>query len=190
MLTDKRIIKTRGKIKNAFMNLVMESDAAEITISDLTEKAGINRSTFYLHYKNIDAVIKDIDEEIQKKIKLCIESLDVYSVYDDIYSVFAKLTEMLNEAPAVKNYILDSSSSLFLIARIKEILYETTVNALKKTFPQLDISKVVYPLTFAASGIIDSYVKWAHSDGNVSMESLIETVNSLTQSIFKYINLF
>ena len=49
MITDKRIVKTRTAIKTAFLQLALEKDIGKITVSNITEKAEINRSTFYLH---------------------------------------------------------------------------------------------------------------------------------------------
>lgn len=51
---DKRIIKTREAIFNAFLDLAAQKDIDKITVVELCQKAEINKSTFYLHYKSID----------------------------------------------------------------------------------------------------------------------------------------
>lgn len=43
---DKRVIKTKNAIFEAFKQLVQEKDMSDITISELTQKANITRSTF------------------------------------------------------------------------------------------------------------------------------------------------
>jgi len=72
MATDKRIIKTKAAIKNAFMQLMTETEANKLTVSDIAAKALVNRSTFYLHYADVAAVMKDIETEIAAKIEECI----------------------------------------------------------------------------------------------------------------------
>ncbi|MBQ8077620.1 MAG: TetR/AcrR family transcriptional regulator [Eubacterium sp.] len=51
---DKRIIKTRLAVYNAVFDLAMEKDLDKITVVELCDRASINKSTFYLHYKSID----------------------------------------------------------------------------------------------------------------------------------------
>ena len=53
-IVDKRIVKTREAIFNAFLDLAAQKDIDKISVVELCEKAEINKSTFYLHYKSID----------------------------------------------------------------------------------------------------------------------------------------
>ncbi len=51
---DKRILKTREAIFNAFLDLAAQKDIDKISVVELCQKADINKSTFYLHYKSIE----------------------------------------------------------------------------------------------------------------------------------------
>ena len=44
---DKRVVKTRSAIFNAIFDLSTEKELDKITVIELCEKAGINKSTFY-----------------------------------------------------------------------------------------------------------------------------------------------
>lgn len=189
MFIDKRIIKTRSRIKTAFMQLMLESDAGNITISSLTKKANINRTTFYLHYGDINAVMKDIENEMENKIQSCIDCFDIKSIYESTHTVFTNLTNFLNQSPDARNYIIKSSASDYMIKRIKQILVNKTISALKINFPQLQYEKIIFPITFASSGTIDTYVEWANSENPaISLNELIDNVSKLTQNIFRFIN--
>src|SRR5699024_5057776 len=63
MLSDKeidlRVIKTKQAIKNSLYELIENSGFGSITVKALTEKAQINRGTFYLHYENIEDLISE-----------------------------------------------------------------------------------------------------------------------------------
>ena len=48
---DLRVVKTREAIQNAFVQLIEEKGFEAMTIKDITEKARINRGTFYAHYR-------------------------------------------------------------------------------------------------------------------------------------------
>ena len=44
---DLRVVKTKEIIRNTFKNMILEMDYDYITIKELTERAKINRKTFY-----------------------------------------------------------------------------------------------------------------------------------------------
>ena len=61
---DLRVIRTKASIRQAFSEMVMEMDYGDITIKELTERAMINRNTFYLHYDSIEALLKELMDEV------------------------------------------------------------------------------------------------------------------------------
>lgn len=50
MKIDRRIIRTRHLLRSALLALIRERGFDLITVQDITERAGLNRATFYLHY--------------------------------------------------------------------------------------------------------------------------------------------
>ena len=47
---DPRFLRTRKLIMEAFMELVIEKEFKDITIKDITQRATVNRATFYYHF--------------------------------------------------------------------------------------------------------------------------------------------
>ena len=64
---DLRIEKTRNLIIETFKTLLCEKDYEDITIKELTEKAKINKSTFYRHYSSLDKLMDTLQDEIVYK---------------------------------------------------------------------------------------------------------------------------
>ena len=54
---------TKSDIKEAFIQLLATRNLEDITISQLTKKAGVNRSTFYLHYLDKQDFLEQLKEE-------------------------------------------------------------------------------------------------------------------------------
>jgi AcrR family transcriptional regulator len=50
---DRRARRSRAALEAALLELIAERDLAQITISDVTKAADVNRSTFYLHYADM-----------------------------------------------------------------------------------------------------------------------------------------
>lgn len=57
--TDPRSIRTRQLLRNALMQLVAEKSFATLTIQDVTRQAGLNRTTYYLHYAGLHELLDD-----------------------------------------------------------------------------------------------------------------------------------
>ena len=70
-VTDLRIVKTRTNIKNSLIDLLAEKNVSKITVTELAEKAMINRKTFYRHYHTVQDVVDDINYDI---VNGCAES--------------------------------------------------------------------------------------------------------------------
>ncbi len=68
---DRRIVKTKRAINVALLQLLDTKEPEDITITELTTCADINRKTFYLHY----TCIKDVAAELQKNLRS--ETLDM-----------------------------------------------------------------------------------------------------------------
>lgn len=56
---DRRVERTRESLRTALMQLVREKGYDAITIQDITDKANLGRSTFYLHYDTKDDLLLD-----------------------------------------------------------------------------------------------------------------------------------
>ena len=57
--SDPRSIRTRDLLRDALMKLVVEKHFAGLTVQDVTSQAGLNRTTFYLHYIGLHELLED-----------------------------------------------------------------------------------------------------------------------------------
>ena len=55
--TDKRVLKTKHSLKTSLIMLLSEKDIDEISVVELSERAFVNRKTFYLHYDEVKSVL-------------------------------------------------------------------------------------------------------------------------------------
>src|SRR5689334_16639623 len=62
-LDDPRVKRTRQLLQQAFMSLMMEGRFRDITVQDITDRATVNRATFYAHFEDkfdlLDSAIRD-----------------------------------------------------------------------------------------------------------------------------------
>lgn len=51
---DRRIERTRNRLGNALIALIQEKPIDEVTVREVLDRAGVGRSTFYVHYRDKD----------------------------------------------------------------------------------------------------------------------------------------
>lgn len=181
---DKRVLHTKESIKTALMQLMLEKDLAKITISQITEKASVNRTTFYLHYEKISEIVDEIEEEFAQEISQSMEEFNLSDVFGSIYSIFSKLSSALASSDLRRAYIVYSSDSLNVTERLKTVIVEKALSAIINAYPTADVSALTYPLTFIAGGIIDCYIKWVKDEsGEIPLDALIRELSTYTEYV-------
>ena len=66
---DARVRYTRMIIEKSFLELLGEKPISKITVTELCEKAQLNRATFYKHYLDIPDLMEKIEEDLFDKIR-------------------------------------------------------------------------------------------------------------------------
>ena len=63
--SDKKL-NTKNNIKEAFWEIYRKKELSKITVSEVIEKAGYNRSTFYVYYSDVYAILEEIENSVFK----------------------------------------------------------------------------------------------------------------------------
>ena len=77
---DRRTRLTKSLIRRAFTDLLAEKSLQRITVREVCQRAGVNRSTFYAHYTDLYDLLTRIEEEM-------LEDFPVMGCYCDIIGV-------------------------------------------------------------------------------------------------------
>lgn len=57
--SESKYFATAVRMDEAFLGILEKKDLAYITVKEICEKAGVNRSTFYLHYKTVADLLSE-----------------------------------------------------------------------------------------------------------------------------------
>lgn len=92
----------------AFLELLQKKDFAYITVKNICEKAGVNRSTFYLHYETVDDLLEESARYIIDKF---LKSMPVDT---------AEFMKKLPDRPLEELYLITPEYLIPYLAYIKE----------------------------------------------------------------------
>ena len=183
---DRRVVKTKRAIKNAFARLLTEKDINEITISDIAAVADINRKTFYNYYSGVHEVIDEIENDIISHVDEALTDIDFKSSIESPYLIFEKLTAVINTDMDFFGYLLSMNSNVSLSSKIVELL-SAKVKGVIMPYLDTDEDRVDLMLNFTISGMVAVYKSWFNSERSEPIEEISSRINILA---FKGLNGF
>jgi AcrR family transcriptional regulator len=63
---DRRVSRTQSALRRAFLDLIEEKEYASITVEEITARANLGRSTFYLHYRDKEELLLNYFNEVAR----------------------------------------------------------------------------------------------------------------------------
>lgn len=75
--SDRRALYTKRVIKDALLELLETQHYEKISVASLSRQAEITRTTFYLHFQNMDEVLNELLDEALMTVETIINKSDV-----------------------------------------------------------------------------------------------------------------
>ncbi|MBQ1514806.1 MAG: TetR/AcrR family transcriptional regulator [Lachnospiraceae bacterium] len=175
---DRRVVKTKKAIHNAFAKLLTEKELNDITISDIAELADINRKTFYNYYAGIYEVVDEIEDGIVQTLRDALDGADIREALKNPYLFFNKLTSIINTDPEFYGHLLSMRGNVSLVTKISAAMKETMRDAVMSQFsaPRGTVDMI---LDYSLTGMLSVYQNWFNSDRNISIEELSRILSLL-----------
>ena len=92
--SESKYFATAVRMDEAFLELIEKKDFAYITVKEICERAGVNRSTFYLHYDTVGDLLAESAQHIIDEFVACMP-------YDT-----AEFLEKLEDRPLDELYLI------------------------------------------------------------------------------------
>lgn len=173
---DLRVIRTIAFIKYTFSDMVMKMDYKDISITELTKAAGINRKTFYLHYSSIDDLADDVSQDVVHEI---LEHMSNYLANMDTVGCIEAFFRYLNDCgPVPKKLLCDENYSSFYYKITDGILAS---DQFKKFFDACINPEIARDFCSAITFI---YRGWEQRGKDISLDELIKNTQKIIHNGF------
>lgn len=172
---DLRVIKTRSAIRRTFEEMVCEMDYDKITIKELTERAMINRKTFYLHYETLDDLLAELQDEI---VESFIKEDVSYHSMADIKRIIRFFYEYAASIPILNERLLCAGSYSHVGDRINAAIMAHQAKTYRGAFSDNLLEDNLVFAYFAANSTI-LYRQWVADGKKLPLEELIQTATRL-----------
>ena len=183
--SESKYFNTATKMDHALMELLRKKPLEYITVSEICKKAGVNRSTFYLHYENIGDLLEETSRLLLDDFAECFSAVEQTSVYNlkncDLNElVFIKdkyLTPYLTYIKEHREVFKTSlaNKKIFGLKNIYTRMFENIFNPILDRFnyPQ-NIRH--YVMMYYLNGINAIILEWLRNDCDKSIAEISEII--------------
>lgn len=175
-----KFFNTANRMKAALMELLETQKFLDITVSDVCNKAGIHRSTFYKHYNNTVELAADLEHSLMidfaqnnETLVNAITTKDTTTLKIDMITVKKTYTELLKYIKKYKRLFVLYDEGVFLHKeKITQIVNELLVIPTFKANGVKDETTIEYMTAFHVRGINAIISKWVKDDCRVPIEEM------------------
>lgn len=174
---DPRAIRTKTMLTNAVLTLLEDGVLInQLTVQKVTKQAGLNRTTFYLHYQDIDDLITqltdDILEELTEKINALIQVQDIDEK--------KRLIHLLDYLYTQRHYLLIlfqlEQFEKHLFQLMKKLIEIRRVNSTKKT------PKIYVDSEIKTASIVGVIMWWLKNGLHLSSNYIADQIHLMYKS--------
>lgn len=173
---------TKSKILKAFYELTEVKPIDSITVTDISQKIGFSRQSFYYHFDNINHMIEFYIEIIMDTIKDEIDDLDNIDEIIEAYFVYTKKNERYI-AP-----ILNSSKRIYaetvILKRVQEFVINCFGNETEFSLLKPDDKRIAVEFnSMAITGFIIENIQYENVKYETDVKKLCNCFNPFMKAL-------
>ena len=175
--------RTKKKIKESFVELIGEKrNIAEITVTELTNRAEIAKSTFYNHYDDIWSVVQEFEDELLNQLMPILNMIEFHSIRE--YELaFLHVIDFLKSHETVYRTVVASPDVRIFIEKLKTILTKKFFEE-RKHFPFSGTDEQIYAqIRLLTNGCVDTVFDYFKGTLNVSLDEVGAIIISFCNKI-------
>jgi AcrR family transcriptional regulator len=169
---DPRVIRTRGLLEDAFIEVVAEKGFQSVSVQDITDKAGVNRATFYAHFPDKYALLDhsirmQFRQELEKRtLNVCTFSME------NLHALIITVCEFISTASSHCNPPSAQFESL-METQVKAQVQELVQNWIEKLETHIEPNIAATAASWAIYGLA---LEWSRDKKRIPVDEFAEQV--------------
>lgn len=171
---DRRIRRTRKLLKESLIQLMQEKEFMNISVREVTERADLNRGTFYLHYQDTRHLLQDIENETLLEFQQMLDQYREAPQKRSLMPMLNPLIDYVSENAGICRILFENSAAIDFLSRLREGIHENGQKIIQELFPDTEGAVVDYFFEFITCGLIGLMKQWLDSGQALPKEQLAE----------------
>ena len=157
---DRRVRRTRAQLRRALTELLQEKSIDSLSVTELTQRADVNRGTFYCHYRDIYDMLDQLEAETLEEFSALMDSYPAARLKGGfrpiLEDVFLFIQRNLDLAGSAMNLWGRSN----FLERLKALLRDKVTRDWSDLYRFPDDVQRDHSLNFLVGGVIGLVQSW------------------------------
>jgi AcrR family transcriptional regulator len=178
---DPRVIRTRAMLRDALVAMILEKGYHATDIGDITERAGLRRATFYLHYRNKEELLivtlhETLDALMQKMDELPSSEFNEETEHREQMMTFAHV----QEHAALYHAILSGQGTAEIMRNLRDFLVKRIEERCSARHPKLVLTVPIDILANYLTAVrLNMIIWWLDAGMPYSVEQMADMCTRL-----------
>ena len=171
---DSRQRYTKQCITDAFLKALETKQISDISISEISEAAGVSRMTFYKYYSDQFALLRALQEDLLVGFTQELEGLP-----PNIFDITPVLIRFVARHRVLFCVVIENWSKGGFVDTVINYLYSTYHHQWELANPSMSKNDVEYLFHYVVNGLVGVIHHWLLEDPALPVEAVIERADYL-----------
>ncbi len=156
--TDRRVKRTKKALRDALLTLLETKTINQISVTELTTLADVNRATFYFYYTDLLDMLQQVQNDCYQSFKNVIsESPSNITTIEGFTEYAERLFNLCKEHETVVRFVFKNDVNNQVYKQIQMLMLDSIPNT-KELFPSTN--PVRFSTNFVLNGIVGILIDW------------------------------
>lgn len=174
---DRRVRRTRARLREAFAALIQEKPVEEITVRELTDLADVNRGTFYSHYKDIYDLQEQMEEEALGEFTALMDRYTSSDLRGGLAPILTDVFRFVEKHRGLCGSLLSRKGDDLFFRRLNALIDEKCLGEWQELYHFTGEDQRAACMTFLVGGAVELVQGWiarGFAEGAEDMAALTE----------------
>lgn len=157
---NRSVQRTCALLKKGLAELMQQKAPSKITVKELTDHVNLNRGTFYLHYRDINDLLDQMEDETLSSLRTILDSHKVQEVAASPFFLIRDVFRLLSENADFCRALLSDNTHDPFLRKLENLVREKCSTDWEKMLNGKNLEHFDLFYAFAISGIIGILERW------------------------------
>ena len=169
---DRRVRRTKAMLRAALTELLKTKPVNEISVTELTRKADVNRGTFYGHYKDIFDMVEQLENEMFQEFSALLQAYPADALKHGLRPILRDVFEFLCRYEDISAALLSRERDTRFLEQLKGMVAERVSLEWGRLYRFDNPREQAFCLSFLVGGVVGIIQSWLEGERKETPEEL------------------
>lgn len=175
--TDRRVKRTKKALRDALFELLETKKINQITVTELTTLADVNRATFYFYYTDLNDMFRQIQDEAYHTLEQVLQEPSApFSTIEGLTEYINKILLFCKEHEKLCRFIVSHDGDNRLYEQVRYLMLKSVPDS-KLTFSKTNPAR--YSTNFVLTAVTGVLIDWMNDGMEIPTEELARFIANI-----------